>query len=77
VKRLFPSAKEDCVAALQAKGRRVGGHIRPGFIDDPDEPQRCAHLSDAEAVGEHALLDDGANRIRELSDLIDTVGDSV
>ena len=77
MERLLAASKQDRIAALQAKRRRISGHVGPGFIDDPDQPQGRAHLSDTKPVVQHALLDDGAYRVRERSDLIETVGDTV
>jgi len=76
VKRLFAASKQDRVAALEAKGGSVCRHVRPGFIDDADEAQGRAHLSDAKTVVEHALLDDRAHGIREPSNLFEAVSHS-
>jgi hypothetical protein len=38
LERLFAAPKQDRIAALEAKGGRVRCHVRPGFIDDSDEP---------------------------------------
>ena len=39
---LFAAAEDHGVAGLHAKGRGVGGHIRPRFVDEEDHAQADA-----------------------------------
>ena len=48
---------------LQADAGGVGGHVRAGFVDDPDHPERHPDLAQLEPVGEGRAADHLADRV--------------
>ena len=48
----FGAAPEQhAVAGFEAECSGISGHVRPRFVDDPDEPDGHAHLADLHAIG--------------------------
>ena len=63
--RLGAATQDGRVAGLQAQAGGIDGHVRPGFVDDPDHAQRHAHLADLNARRAKAHVADRADRVRQ------------
>ncbi len=63
------AAQDDRVAALEAERGGVDRDVRPGLVDDGDDPERHPDLLDVEAVGQPLALDDLPHRIGECRDV--------
>jgi len=63
----FASSEDHGIPALQAEDGGIDGHIRTGFIDEENRPERDADAADFQSVG----TNDGVNRFA------DGVGESI
>ncbi|MNZ18866.1 hypothetical protein D3C78_358860 [compost metagenome] len=63
VNGLGAAAQDGGVAGLQAQAGGIDGHVRARFVDDPDHPQRHAHLADLNTRRAIAHVADGADRV--------------
>ena len=50
MKAFGAAAQDGGVARLQAQPARIRRHVRPRFVDDPDDPERCCDARDLEPV---------------------------
>jgi hypothetical protein len=75
--RLLPPAKDDRVAALQADGGCVGGHVGPRLVDEEHDAQRHADLLHFQAVGPNRGLNDLAHRVSQGGDFLQPDGNLV
>ena len=74
--RFGTAAQDHAVAGLQAQRRGVGGDVRPRLVDHRDHAERHAHAFDLDAVGPRFAAGDLADRIGQIGDLAQRVGDA-
>ena len=72
--RLRAAAQDAGVAGLDAQCRRVGGHVRPRFVDDAHHAERHAHACHLDAGGSAVAIRDRADRIGERRHRLDALG---
>ena len=72
--RFGAAAQDDGIARHHRQRRRIGGHVRAAFVDDPDHADRHAHPAQAQTVGPLGLVDRHPDRIGEAGDRRDPVG---
>ncbi|MNJ19841.1 hypothetical protein D3C77_141650 [compost metagenome] len=69
---LGAATQDGGVAGLEAQAGGVDGHVRPGFVDDPDHAQRYAHLADLNTRRPIAHVTDRTDRVWKAGDLAQT-----
>ncbi len=71
----LPAAPQDAgVAAFEGKGRRVGGHVGPGFVDDGHHPHGDRTLFNAQPVGARHRLQRQSHRVGQGGYLTHPIG---
>ncbi|MNE12049.1 hypothetical protein D3C80_1048290 [compost metagenome] len=66
----FGAATQDGrVTRLQAQAGGIDGHVRARLVDDPDHPQRRAHLANLDTRWAVAHVADGTDRVRQAGHL--------
>ena len=50
IDRIRPAAQDDGVPGLHRQRARIGGHVRPAFVDHAQHPQRRCHALDVQPV---------------------------
>ena len=66
---LRAAAQDGSITAFDAQPGCVDRHVRTGFVNDADDTQGDAHLSDLNAAGPEFEIRDFTNRIRQRNDL--------
>ena len=69
------SAQYRRVAGFDGQRAGVGRHVRAAFVDDADDAERHAHALKAQTVGPYPFGQHRTDRIGQLGDLPDAVGD--
>ncbi len=71
------SAQKHRVAGLQRQPECVDRDVRPSFVDDADDAERNALLTQLQAVGQRAPAQHLADRVGQAGDLTQSGGDAV
>ena len=73
--RVTSAAQDHRIARLQTQCAGICSDVRAAFVDNADDAERCAHTFDVKSVGSVPFGDDFTDRILEVRDGMDAVGD--
>ena len=51
------------IPALETEGKHIEGNVRPGFVDNPDHPERNADLPELQPIREHPVHQHAPQRV--------------
>ena len=73
-KTVRAAAQHYRIAALEAEGAGVGGHVGAALVDHPDDPERRRHALDDEAIGAGEGREHPPDGIGQRGDVLEPAG---